>query len=555
VNEAEGHVNQISVIAADGPGNKPRVTICVLTYGPHFELAKRCVQSILVNCNRKLYRLFVGANAPAHDTEEFLNDLREKRLIDRLYVSVENVNKCPMMRQMFADVTTELIWWFDDDSFITAPDTLDRWLAVVDSTPESVVHWGHQFFYGHESDFSYDCDVVGFVKNAPWYSGKTPPSWKKGGKDEVDFQGRGTGDGRWFFITGGCWMIRTATIRFLDWPDPRLVKRNDDVFLSEAIRQQNFSVKDIGPLGVTINAAPRRGVGEDLETMQRQIRRPENRQPRSLEESKTLSESFASLMLVPPRSKGCVVLPTFEDTELLKENFEGRPELAAGIEFYVFDDNCERIDCQTVARLCKENNWHYCRSGRAKHGTFKQDQNDRSSWNYFFWNISTLLSGKYDYVIKVDTDSFLIDPNWHAEIDRLLRDRTAFAGTPEHRPSQDVMSFWEIAKKSGYNHIPGQMVMHVQGGISAYSKKALQKLRGMGFLHGKHIFFGEDCYMSYCCQLLGIPFLKTKTIGSWWQPYRPPLAEISHLQAIHPLSRSEWETIKAGTAGTSVLNA
>ena len=98
-----------------------------------------------------------------------------------------------------------------------------------------------------------------------------PPSWAPGGKGEFNFEGKGLGDGRWFFVTGGCWFIRTQAIRALDWPDPGLVKRNDDVLLCEALRQQGWEFHDIGVCGAAINTEPRRGDGEDKATMQLQM--------------------------------------------------------------------------------------------------------------------------------------------------------------------------------------------------------------------------------------------------------------------------------------------
>jgi GT2 family glycosyltransferase len=131
--------------------------------------------------------------------------------------------------------------------------------------------WGHVFFFGSEGDFNYGTDVVGWVKRAPWYRGMEPPSWTPGGKGETDFQGKGTGDGRWFFVTGGCWFIRTRALRELGWPDEGLVKRNDDVLLCEALRQQGWEFHDIGPCAAEINTEPRRGGGEDQATMERQM--------------------------------------------------------------------------------------------------------------------------------------------------------------------------------------------------------------------------------------------------------------------------------------------
>jgi GT2 family glycosyltransferase len=175
-----------------------------------------------------------------------------------------------MMRRMFDQVESEFIWWFDDDSYITDPKALPSRLEIVRSAKSSVVMWGHKYFVNHEKSFSRGQDVVGFIKSASWYRGKPPPSWEPGGRGESNFKGKGTGDGRWFFMTGGSWLIRTSAVRELDWPDRRLIKCADDVFLSEAIRQHGWDDKSIGPMHVAINTELRRGEGEDQDTMARQ---------------------------------------------------------------------------------------------------------------------------------------------------------------------------------------------------------------------------------------------------------------------------------------------
>jgi hypothetical protein len=207
------------------------------------------------------------------ETRDYLRDLKSEGAIDRLVVSRSNLNKCPMMRRMFDDIDSEFVWWFDDDSHITAPEALPDRIQLARRSPEHHVMWGHVFYFSNEADFSYGTDVTGYVRRAPWYRGLEPPSWAPGGKGEIDFEGKGSGDGRWFFVTGGCWFMRTRAIRALGWPDPSLVKRNDDVFLGEAIRQQGWESCDIGPAGVEINTEPRRGGGEDQGTMERQMAR------------------------------------------------------------------------------------------------------------------------------------------------------------------------------------------------------------------------------------------------------------------------------------------
>lgn len=238
-------------------------------------------------------------------------------------------------------------------------------------------------------------------------------------------------------------------------------------------------------------------------------------------------------------AKGCVLIPTFEDTHLLIENFCQEPKLSK-IEVYVLDDNFEEGESARIRSLCLEYGWQYRHTNRKPHAVFCNDEDDRSEWNRLMWQTMTQLGETHDYVVKLDTDTLILDCTWHEDFARALVDRTAYAGTPEHRPMKDVMAFFDLARTAGYDFYKTPYVLHVQGGISGYSSKALRKLRAMGFLSGKHTFFLEDCYLSYACQLLGIPFLRIRTVGSWWKPYRPKLETLSNLKAIHPLRHSEW---------------
>ena len=167
-----------------------------------------------------------------------LNGRHEAGEIDHLIVSAENLSKCPMMRRMFAEIDTPYIWWFDDDSHITESSALTHWLHAATSSPASTVIRGSLACCGHPAAFADMDDALGFVRSASWYRGLPPPSWRVGGGGEFNFQGLDLGNGRWIFILGGCFMIRTSAVRALDWPDSRLFRSGDDVFLGEAIRQQ-----------------------------------------------------------------------------------------------------------------------------------------------------------------------------------------------------------------------------------------------------------------------------------------------------------------------------
>jgi hypothetical protein len=237
----------------------PRVTICALTYGDYPQLIRRLIESIQRHCSRSEYRLVVGANAACSKTLDYLQGLEGKGEIDRLIVSALNLNKNPMMRRMFERIETEFIWWFDDDSYITEPGACARWLQHASAAPDSTALWGEAAYCGHRLGFSEVEDVLAFVRSAAWYRGLPPPSWQPGGKGEFNFENRGTGDGRWIFVVGGCWLIRTQAVRAIDWPDPRLIKLGDDVFLGEAIRQQGWDLADMPNRGIAINTESRRG--------------------------------------------------------------------------------------------------------------------------------------------------------------------------------------------------------------------------------------------------------------------------------------------------------
>jgi GT2 family glycosyltransferase len=243
----------------NGADDLPQVTICLLTFGDYAWLANRALDSIRQFCPRADYKLVVGANAVSQETLTLLQSRHEAGEIDRLIVSETNLSKCPMMRRMFTHIDTDYVWWFDDDSCITEPGTLLRWLHAANTSPPSTVIWGSLACCGHPASFADMDDAVGFVRTASWYRGLPPPSWRLGGGGDFNFRDLGVGDGRWLFILGGCFMIRTATLRALDWPDPRLFRCGDDVFLGEAIRQQGWDQCNLGAPGVAFDTYPRRG--------------------------------------------------------------------------------------------------------------------------------------------------------------------------------------------------------------------------------------------------------------------------------------------------------
>lgn len=237
----------------------PKTSVCVLCYGDYARLARRVIESIRKFCPRSDYELVVGANAVGAETHDYLAAQLSAGGVDHLISSRVNLNKCPMMRRMFERVNSEFVWWFDDDSHVTSPDAWRHWHETARIASGSTVMWGRLSRCTGAGAFTDLEDVVAFVRQASWYRGLPPPSWWPGGKGEFNFRNGSCGDGRWDFIVGGSWLIRTSALRGLDWPDPRLVKLGDDVFLGEAIRQQGWELGAVDPLGVAISTEERRG--------------------------------------------------------------------------------------------------------------------------------------------------------------------------------------------------------------------------------------------------------------------------------------------------------
>src|SRR5262249_54339050 len=153
-------------------------------------LARRAIESIRQHCPRPAYRLVVGANAVVPQTLTYLRSLQDDGAIDELVVSETNLSKCPMMRRMLAGVTTEFIWWFDDDSHFTEATSFDHWMTSARAAPSATVMWGKCAYCDYACNFTDLDDPAAFVRSATWYRGLPPPCWRPGGKGEMNFRGR-----------------------------------------------------------------------------------------------------------------------------------------------------------------------------------------------------------------------------------------------------------------------------------------------------------------------------------------------------------------------------
>lgn len=223
------------------------ITICVCLYGNYPELARRCLGSIINNCDKKLYELRVGLNECCDETIKYVLQLD----IDKIYMSKTNLYKCAMMRLMMKDINTEWMWWFDDDSHIIEPRAIEDRLKLINSRKnDKTILFGHVFYFSHDYEFG-GAELIHWMKKQKWYNGKRLPC----GVTKYDPNYK---ENKWFFPTGGNWLIQSKWMIENDWPPP--MEFADDVVMAEVIRQTGYEFEDCGSCGVKINDHPRRGV-------------------------------------------------------------------------------------------------------------------------------------------------------------------------------------------------------------------------------------------------------------------------------------------------------
>jgi len=224
-------------------GTMNRFTVCVLLYGDHFELARRCLGSLersfsdgheyVVDCR-------LGLNEACEATYEFVHQWAER--LWRTYAvptlvlqSEHNILKYPMMRRMFYDAQhelAELVMWFDDDSFL---EGAAEWWRHVPGAME-----GHDMIGQH-----WHLPMVGnqwrWIEEQPWFepTAGLPPRF--GGRRAFRF------------CQGGWWVIRQDVLTRFDWPIKELRHDGGDSILGELCRHQGLRTAQFS-YGVRINA-------------------------------------------------------------------------------------------------------------------------------------------------------------------------------------------------------------------------------------------------------------------------------------------------------------
>jgi GT2 family glycosyltransferase len=218
----------------------PPVTVCVLCYGDHPDLARRILGSLRSFTEERAMRLRLGLNAVSDRTRavvyELIAELEPEVLVD----SKANLFKLPMMRRLFYDQPLATPWtiWFDDDSYVYRSDWLTTLFWHSQLRPD-VDMWGKRLFV------RVDKECRSFVREASWFRGLELTPDPQEGMYRMDF------------IAGGFWAIRTRCLHRVGWPEARLLHFGDDYMLGEALRQ-NGQIMGQCFSGVAIDRAVRR---------------------------------------------------------------------------------------------------------------------------------------------------------------------------------------------------------------------------------------------------------------------------------------------------------
>lgn len=247
------HPHRDALKVLDDPKIGGKVTICVLLFGDHHNLHRRCLASIVNTTPPSRMDLRVATNQVCLDTKNYLNSLP----ISHVYDNTKVRRKYSAMREMFHDkkrpIETEWVIWFDDDSYARKQNWLIRLgQAICEVNDPTVTMLGVKMLHPLKS---HRRDPRQWFRNASWWQNK----------HFCTRQGKEAPNGNTIhFIVGGFWALRTSAIRDCDIPDSRLSHNGGDIVIGEQLHQNGYKIKlfNQGKELIHTSASPRRGFSE-----------------------------------------------------------------------------------------------------------------------------------------------------------------------------------------------------------------------------------------------------------------------------------------------------
>lgn len=213
-----------------------KFTAFVLCYGPHTELARKCISSLCATLPPERLDLRVATNDVPEATLDFLKTMP----ITKVYRNSENRYKYPVMREMFRDsqnpITTNYMLWFDDDTWIVQPTWIDDLcMNIVNNHHYNFRMYGNIMYHDLKMYAKGGADPAQWFKSAPWHSGK---NFRVRGSQHEAANGSVID-----FAVGWCWAMEVDAMRKADIPDARLGHNGGDITIGEQLHQAGYQIK------------------------------------------------------------------------------------------------------------------------------------------------------------------------------------------------------------------------------------------------------------------------------------------------------------------------
>ena len=225
-------LNSNSPAYIDHPYIGGKFTVCVMCYGDHFDIAKKCLDSIVSTLPLQHLDLRVGLNAVCDQTLAYVQRMPG---LTASYHRPMNDKKYPLMRKMFNDpdhpITSEYIVWFDDDTQVV---DVGMWSQLCQTIVANHAHGVRML----GSIFSH---TLSKPTARSWY---TRSRWWRNRYLRV----RGTqteapnGD-TIQFVGGWFWALATHTMREAAIPDERIGNNGGDICIGEQVHQMGYKIK------------------------------------------------------------------------------------------------------------------------------------------------------------------------------------------------------------------------------------------------------------------------------------------------------------------------
>lgn len=202
-------------------------TIGVLLYGDHYDLAVRCLQSLMRCFTEEQVEIRIAMNEACEKTRAYVNEIARHSMVTVVLDNPTNIHKYPAMRHLIKTAPlSKYFMWFDDDSYLSGIDTYgggQAWLQLIWDTfdqPNGPDMLGAIYtinFQGQQREW---------IMRQPWYGGQVPQL-----RSHIRF------------CTGAWWTIRSKILENLDYPWATLDHRGGDTMLGEALYQRGHALQ------------------------------------------------------------------------------------------------------------------------------------------------------------------------------------------------------------------------------------------------------------------------------------------------------------------------